>query len=72
MNLYYDRISKMFTLEVDDGADFLGPMTHALVKLRKDYDLTPSQAREALLRAVFNNGDAVPVEDVKKMAALIK
>lgn len=70
MFLYYDRISKMFSLQAEDEVIFLGPITHAQLKL-KEYGCTASQAREAVLRAVFNMGDGVDLDNVKRMAALI-
>jgi len=66
--LYYDRLSDMLTLESDErGVEFLGPMTHALLKLQ-EYGYTPSQAREAVLRARFNMGQAVEMDNVKRIA----
>jgi hypothetical protein len=68
--LYYDRVSKMFTLDQgDDGVTFLGPMTHAIVTLRSQHGFTDSQAREAVLQAVFNMGDSVDMCTIKKMAS---
>jgi hypothetical protein len=73
MYLYYDRISKMFTLdtcEEEDQVVFLGPITNALVNLKSDkYGFTYSQAREAVLQAVFNMGDAVHLDVIKKIAS---
>lgn len=71
MYLYYDRISKMFSLQAEEEVLFLGPITHAQLKL-KEYGCTASQAREAVLRAVFNMGDAVDLDNVKRMAKLIE
>ena len=69
MYLYYDRVSKQFTLDAgDDGVVFLGPITNALVLLRSSYGLTDSQAREATLQAVFNMGAAVDISVVRKIA----
>lgn len=69
MNLYYDRVSKMYSLDCEDGSvEFLGPATHAMVVLKSKYDLTDSQAREAVLQAVFNMGDAVNISTIKKIA----
>jgi len=69
MYLYYDRVSKMFTLDAGDtGVVFLGPITHALVLLRS-YGLTDSQAREAALQAVFNMGAAVDLVIVRRIAS---
>lgn len=69
MDLYYDRVSKQFTLDAgDDGVTFLGPITNAVVLLRSSYGLTESQAREAVLQAVFNMGAAVDLRIVKKIA----
>lgn len=69
MNLYYDRVSKMLTLDAgEDGVIFLGPITQSLVSLRS-YGLTDSQAREAVLQAVFNMGDAVNLDIIKKIAS---
>lgn len=68
MYLYYDRVSRMFTLDDgEDGVIFLGPITNALVHLRK-LGLTDSQAREATLQAVFNMGDSVDITTIKKIA----
>ena len=68
MFLYYDRVSKMFTLDKDDdGVVFLGPITNALINLKNE-GFTDSQAREAVLQAVFNMGDAVHLDDIKKIA----
>ena len=69
MYLYYDRVSKMFTLDLgDEGVQFLGPITNALVTLKK-YDLTDSQAREAVLQAVMNMGDSVDLGTIRKIAS---
>jgi hypothetical protein len=72
MKLYYDRLSKMFSLLKDKEVIFLGPMTHSLLRLQHEFDLTNSQAREALLRAFSNMGDYVCIDNVKRMASLIK
>lgn len=68
MYLYYDRIYKSFTLETDEAVEYLGPMTHALVKLREK-GLTNSQAQEATLQAVFNMGSPVNLDWIRKVAA---
>jgi hypothetical protein len=68
MYLSYDRIVKMFTLETEDGVEFLGAPTHAQAKLR-EYGLSASQAREAVLSAIFNAGAQVDLEHVRKIAA---
>ena len=68
MFLYYDRVSDMLTLETEEEVVFLGPLTHALVRLRKEYDLTDSQAREAVLQSVFNQGAAVDLDIIKRIA----
>lgn len=69
MYLYYDRVSKMFTLDAgDDGVVFLGPITNALVMLRS-YGLTDSQAREAVLQAFMNMGAAVDLATIRKIAS---
>ena len=70
MYLFYDRLSKMFSLQTEEEVLFLGPITHAQLKL-KEYGCTASQAREAVLRAVFNMGDAVELDNVKRTAKLI-
>jgi hypothetical protein len=68
MHLYYDRVSKMFTLDAgDEGVMFLGPITNALVMLHS-YGLTESQAREAVLQAVFNMGAAVDLATIRRIA----
>jgi len=69
MNLYYDRVSKMYSLDVGDGSvEFLGPITNAMLLLKAKYNLTDSQAREAVLQAVFNMGDAVNLTTIQKIA----
>ena len=72
MFLYYDRVSKVFTLDKgeNESPEFLGPITNALLFLRRKYGLTESQAREATLQAVFNMGDAVNLETIKKIACV--
>jgi len=68
MHLYYDRISKSFTLETSEEVEFLGPITHAQAKLR-ERGFTCSQAREATLQAVFNMGSPVNLDWVRKVAS---
>lgn len=69
MYLYYDRISKMYSLDAgDDGVVFLGPITQTLLSL-KSYGLTDSQAREATLQAMFNMGTAVDLLTIRKIAS---
>lgn len=68
MYLYYDRVSKMCTLNTGDEVLFVGPVTHSVQKLR-EFDLTLAQARAAVLTAVFNMGDAVDILTIKKMTA---
>ena len=72
MQLYYDRLSKMYSLDTGEDVEFLGPITHAMIRLKDLASITMSQAREAVLRAFFNMGEAVCLENVKKMACLIK
>lgn len=67
MFLYYDRVSKMFTLDKGEDVVFLGPITNALVNLKSE-GFSDSQAREAVLQAVFNMGDSVNMDDIKKIA----
>jgi hypothetical protein len=68
MYLYYDRISKMFTLDAGDSdVVFLGPLVHAMLLLRS-YGLTESQAREAALQAMFNMGAAVDLAIIQRIA----
>ena len=69
MNLYYDRVSGMFSLDTGDDVVFLGPTTHALLSLKRKLNLSDAQAQQAIIQAVFNMGDAVDIEIVKKMAA---
>jgi len=69
MYLYYDRVSKQYTLDAgDDGVVFLGPITNAVVLLRSSYGLTESQAQEAALQAFMNMGAAVDLRIIKKIA----
>lgn len=68
MFLYYDRMANMVTLDLgDEGVVFLGPITNALINL-KSYGFTDSQAREAVLQAVFNMGDSVDLGIIRKIA----
>lgn len=67
MFLYYDRLSNMCTLVAGGEVDFLGPPKHALLLLQ-NHGLTDSQAREAVLQAVFNMGDAVDLSTIRKIA----
>lgn len=67
MELIYDGISKTFTLSTDDEVIFLGPITYAQKELQHR-GFTPSQAREAVLSAVFGNGLEVDLERIKKVA----
>jgi hypothetical protein len=69
MNLYYDRVSAMFSLDTGEDVIFLGPTTHAMLALKRKLNLTDSQARQAVIQAVFNMGDAVNLDIVKKMAS---
>ncbi len=71
MFLYYDRVSKMFTLDLgkDEGVIFLGPIINALVSLKTNHGLSDSQAREAVLQAFFNMGDSVDISTIKKIAS---
>ena len=66
--LVYDRTTKLFTLDTPDEAIFLGPIAHAVVSLQKKCDLTPAQAREAVLQAVFNGGVEVCLNAVRRVA----
>jgi hypothetical protein len=67
MYLSYDRISKVFTLENEEEVEFLGPITHAQIKLRH-YGFSASQAREAVLQAIFNTGAPVDLDAVRRVA----
>lgn len=69
MLLYYDRMANIVTLRTEDKTVFLGPLTHAIVSLQFDYGLTTSQAREAILCAVFNQGAEVDLDFVKRIAS---
>jgi hypothetical protein len=69
--LYYDRVSKMFTLAADGEVAFLGPTTQSLLRLQS-FGFTPSQAREAVLQAVFNMGDAVDLDFISRFACSFK
>lgn len=70
MYLSYDRIAKMFTLETREDVEFLGSITHAQAKLRS-YGFSNSQAREAVLSAIFNSGAQVDLEHIRKIATTI-
>lgn len=68
MTLYYDTISKFFSLQDHNGhVEFLGPTKHSMLVLQ-EAGLTEGQAREAVLRAIFNRGAATDLEHVKKTA----
>lgn len=69
--LYFDKLSNMYVLDTqDEEAEaqvlFLGPMTTAMLKL-KEIGLNAAQAREAVLRAFFNSGAAINLDDVQRM-----
>lgn len=68
MYLYWDRIGQTMTLNTEDQVIFLGPPKHAQVRLEKEYGLTDSQAREAILMAMMNMGAEVDIDGVKKVA----
>jgi hypothetical protein len=61
----------MYSLDDGEEAVFLGPITHALLVLQKTYDLTQSQANEAVLRAFGNGGAPVDIDNVKRMACTL-
>jgi len=67
MELFYDRVSKMFTLVAREEVIFLGPITHSVQKL-KQYGFTCNQAREAVLQAVFNGGAPVNMHTIERIA----
>jgi len=69
MYLYWDRIGQTMTLNTDDQVIFLGPPRHAQIRLEKEYELTTSQAREAILMAMMNMGAEVDIDGVKKIAS---
>lgn len=73
MKLYYNSTGwpKTFTLVKDEEVIDLGQMTPAMLKLQHEYDLTESQAREAVLRAINCRGAPVCLDNVKRMAALL-
>jgi hypothetical protein len=74
MKLYYNSTGwpKTFTLvTVDDEVIDLGQMTPAMLKLQHEYELTESQAREAVLRAINCRGAPVCLDNVKRMASLL-
>lgn len=64
MHLYYDPISKMFTLDDDGDVKFLGPITQAMLTLRHEYEIPVEHAREAVLQAFFNGGDGISVDNI--------
>jgi len=66
MYVYYDRLSDMISLQTDEEVIFLGGLTHSQLKLR-EYGLTIAQSRAAVLRAFFNGGDAVDLDNIKRM-----
>lgn len=68
MNLYFDRLSQMCTLETLDEAIFLGPPTQSILKLKTEYGLTSGQASKAVVQAVYNGGYAVDLDMIKKIA----
>lgn len=65
--LYYDPISKMYSLWCDkeNKAHFLGPISHAMLKLM-EFGMNELEAREAILRAFHGKGDAIDLNVVKK------
>jgi hypothetical protein len=69
MYLYYDRVAEMYTLDTGEDVVFLGGTTNAVVNLQRNYDLTNSQAREAILQAFMNMGDSVDIRTIRKIAS---
>lgn len=68
MNLFYDTISEMFSLQKEDGTvEFLGPMVQTMLKLR-EYGFTEKQARGATIQAIMNRGAQVSLLVEKKIA----
>jgi len=65
MKLFYDRMAQMFTLETEEEAKFLGPITQTMLTLQKEFELTESQARDAVVRAVMNDGFGIDIANVK-------
>ncbi len=68
MNLLYDRVAGMFSLETDEGVEFLGPFTQSMLKL-KEIGFTASQAREAVLEAFMSGGAPIPMEQIPRIAS---
>ena len=66
MFLVYDSYSNSLSLTVDDEVLFLGPIAHAVMKL-KSYGFEASVAQEAVARAVFLHGDVVDLDNVVRM-----
>ena len=70
--LYYDCATEVFSLKTPDGVVFLGPMAHTMLMLQSDYGCTESQARSAAIQAIMNRGEAVSIDDVKRIATYEK
>jgi len=73
MKLYYNcnNYPKKFTLLKEGEVIDLGEATPAMLKLQHEYNLTESQAREAVLRAINCRGAPVCLDNVKRMASLL-
>jgi hypothetical protein len=72
MYLFYDTISRMFSIRKrDNTVEFLGPPKHTMLVLQS-YGYTEGQARDAVTRGIMGNGNAVPLDDVVKMASLFR
>lgn len=69
MNLYYDRISKMYSTSDGKQTEFLGPITNTMLLLQSNYGLSELQAREATLTATMNGGLPVSLSQIKGFAS---
>lgn len=74
MELYYCGTGwpKKLVLKKDDQVIDLGQPTEAMLKLRCEYNLSESQAREAVLRAINCRGAPVCLDNVKRMSYFIR
>ena len=74
MYLYYDGISathpySLKTVRGDQAETILlGSFTQTMLTLETEYGLSQDQAREAVLQAMMNGGDAVSLDNIQKSA----
>jgi len=68
----YDQRDKSFSIQDLDSGEILWARNIVLAEqLLRQLGFTDSQSREGTLRAVFNNGNAIQMDNVEKYAAIV-